>query len=122
MTMKIRLTIGDTEATATLLDNEMARDFASLLPLTLEMHDLFDREKPGRLPRPLSERTAHQLSYEVADVAYWPPAHDLAVFYGDDGRRTIPDPGIIVLGRIDWGLDAIANASDRFQMTVERVR
>ena len=33
--MQIRLRIGETEATAHLYDNPTARDFASLLPLTL---------------------------------------------------------------------------------------
>lgn len=46
--MRIRLTSGDAEATGTLLDNEIARDFASLLPVTLDMHDLLGREKPGQ--------------------------------------------------------------------------
>jgi len=54
-TMPIRLTIGGRTATATLTDTLTARDFASLLPLTVEMHDLFGREKPGQLPRPLQQ-------------------------------------------------------------------
>ena len=119
--MRIRLTIGHSAATATLLDNETARDFASLLPLTLDMHDLFGREKPGQLPRGLAEGGAHQFSYEVGDVGYWPPLHDVAIFYGDDGRRTIPSPGIIVLGRIDSGLDVVASAGDAFRMTTKRI-
>jgi hypothetical protein len=115
--MRIRLTIGDTEATGTLLDNETARDFASLLPVTLDMHDLLGREKPGQLPRRLSEGGDHQFSYEVGDVGYWPPAHDVAIFYADDGE-TIPSPGIILLGKVTSGLDAIASAGDDFQMTI----
>jgi hypothetical protein len=40
-------------ATATLNDTDTAHDFVSLLPLTLQMHDLIGREKPGQLPRAL---------------------------------------------------------------------
>ena len=40
---KIRLRIGTRTLTATLAQNKTARDFVSLLPLTLSMHDLFER-------------------------------------------------------------------------------
>jgi hypothetical protein len=118
-TVRIRFRIGDADATATLHDNETARDFASLLPLTVDMGDLFGREKPGQLPRALAEGGEHQFAYQVGDVAYWPPAHDLALFYADDGQRTIPSPGIVVLGTINSGLNEIASAGDDFQMTIE---
>ena len=119
--MRIRLAIGDAAATATLRGNETARAFAALLPLTLSMNDLFGREKYGHLPRAISAGGGHQFTYEVGDVAYWPPAHDVAIFYADDGRRTIPRPGIVVIGEIESGLDAIASASGDFQMTIERI-
>src|SRR5439155_16450256 len=38
--MKIRLKVGATPLTATLLESKASRDFASLLPLTLTMNDL----------------------------------------------------------------------------------
>ncbi len=43
--MKIRLKVGDKALTATLIDGKTTQDFVSLLPLTLTMNDLFDREK-----------------------------------------------------------------------------
>jgi hypothetical protein len=43
--MKIRLKVDDEVITATMIDSETARDFISLLPLTLTMNDLFRREK-----------------------------------------------------------------------------
>ena len=43
--MKLRLTVGDQKITATPIDSETTRDFISLLPLTLTMNDLFEREK-----------------------------------------------------------------------------
>ncbi len=39
--MKIRIEVYGRTINATLADNEAARDFASLLPLTLTMNDLF---------------------------------------------------------------------------------
>jgi hypothetical protein len=117
--LRIRLAIGEATATATLRGTEAARAFAALLPLTLHMNDLFGREKYGHLPRAIAEGGGHQFTYEVGEVAYWPPAHDLAIYYADDGRRTIPSPGIVVIGTIDSGLDAIASAGGAFQMTIE---
>lgn len=118
--MNIRLTIGAAVASATVRDNETARDFASLLPLTLTMNDLLGREKYGHLPRAISEDGGLQFTYEVGDVAYWPPSQDLALFYADDGRRTIPSPGIVVIGTVDSGLEVIALADADFQVTIER--
>ena len=115
--MRIRLAINGRTATATLNDTPTARDFASLLPLTLDMQDLFGREKPGPLPRPLAAGDG-QSTYEVGDLGYWDPSHDLAIFYADDAQR-IPSPGIVIIGRIDTGLDLIADAGDSFQLTIE---
>ena len=68
--MRIRLTIEGQTATATLNDTPTARDFASLLPLALNMHDLFGREKPGQLARPLTPSKG-QATYQVSDLGYW---------------------------------------------------
>jgi hypothetical protein len=115
--MRIRLTIDGRAATAALNETPTARDFASLLPVTLDMQDLFGREKPGQLPRPLAAG-AGQPTYQVGDLGYWAPSHDLAIFYDDDGQR-IPSPGIVIIGRIDTDLDLIADAGDSFPLTIE---
>jgi hypothetical protein len=115
--MRIRLTVDGQTATATLLDNPSARDFAYLLPLTLDMHHLFGREKRGQPPRAL--RRGEGLStYRVGDLGYWAPSHDLAIFYADDGQR-IPSPGIVIIGRINSGLDIIADAAGSLQLAIE---
>jgi hypothetical protein len=76
-TVRIRLTVDGQTATATLNGTPTARDFASLLPLNLNMRDLFGREKPGELPRPLAAGEG-QATYEVGGLGYWVPSHDLA--------------------------------------------
>jgi len=104
--MKIRLTIGEKALTAKLSNSATARDFASLLPLTLKMNDLFQREKYAHLPRALSNGGTHTQTYALGDIAYWSPGPDVAVFYRHDGE-VIPDPGIIVLGRVASGLETL---------------
>src|SRR5438445_6108907 len=107
-TMKIRLTLDNGKViTATLVDSETTRDFLSLLPLTLTMNDLFGREKFGHLPRAISEGGKRTRTYEVGDVIYWSPGPDVAVYYRHDGQ-SIPSPGIIVIGKIDSGVEALA--------------
>jgi hypothetical protein len=105
-TMKIKLKIKDTVLTATLTDSKTTQDFVSLLPITLAMNDLFGREKFGHLPRALSEGGERTHGYEIGEVVYWSPGPDLAIFYRHD-RQAIPDPGIIVIGKIDSSVEAL---------------
>jgi hypothetical protein len=118
--MKIRLRVGDSTLTATLFDSKASRDFASLLPLTLTMNDLFHREKYGHLPRAISEEGLRSHSYEVGQIAYWPPNRDVAVFYRHDGQ-SIPEPGIVVLGTIDSGVEAMSFTGSR-SVTIESMK
>ena len=104
--MDVRITIGDRSIKATLADSEAARDFASLLPLTLAMNDLFRREKFAHLPRAISEQGKRTHDYAVGTIGYWSPGTDVAIFYRQDGER-IPDPGLIVLGKIKSGVEAL---------------
>ncbi|MGO4649647.1 cyclophilin-like fold protein [Nocardia sp. 2YAB30] len=118
--MRIRLTAGETVLNATLDDNATARDFASLLPLTLQMNELLEREKYGHLPRSLAAGGKPQFRYEVGNVVYWSPGPDIAVFYDHDGQ-SIPAPGIIILGEIDSGADAFKKYDGTVEVTVEAV-
>ena len=103
---RLRITIGDKSIEATLADSDAARDFASLLPLTLVMNDLFQREKFAPLPRAISEQGKRTYDYAVGTIGYWPPGPDVAIFYRQNWER-IPEPGLIVLGKIKSGVDAL---------------
>jgi hypothetical protein len=111
---RVRITIGDRSIEAKLADSDAARDFASLLPLTLAMNDLFRREKFATLPRAISEQGKRTHDYAVGTIGYWPPGPDVAIFYRQDGER-IPHPGLIVLGEIKraWKLSMCRAPSAR---------
>ena len=115
--VRIRLTIGDQEATGTLDDNPAARDLVSLLPLTVPMGDLFGREKPGPLRRALTGEVEPVFMYRVGQIAYWPPGRDIFVVYDGDGLP-VPSPGLVPLGTVDSGLDVVAAAGADFDMTI----
>ena len=114
--MRVRLTVGAATATARLYDNATALDFASLLPVTITVHDLGGREKAGTLPRELADGQG-QGAYLAGQIGYWPPGHDLAMYYHEDGFR-IPAPGIVMIGEIESGLDAITSARDNDMLTI----
>src|SRR5437016_1664529 len=118
--MKIRLKVGATPLNARLLESKASRDFASLLPLTLTMNDLFRREKYGHLPRPISEEGRRAHTYEVGQIAYWAPGPDVAIYYRQDGQP-IPDPGIVVPGTINCGVEAF-DVPGATRVTIELVK
>ena len=66
---RLRITIGGGAIEATLADSDAARDFASLLPLTLAMNDLFRREKFATLPRAISNRASGHVTMPLGPSA-----------------------------------------------------
>jgi hypothetical protein len=96
--MRIKLKLQDTNLTATLYDNPTAREFASLLPLTLTLQDYAKTEKISDLPRKLTTEGAPAGSDPApGDIAYYAPWGNLAVFYKDFGYSS----GLVILGRLD---------------------
>jgi hypothetical protein len=117
--LRIKIRVRGSDLTATLIDSPTSRDFVSLLPLTLTMNDLFGREKFGHLPRAITEEGTRSQTYEVGEVVYWSPGPDVAIFYRHD-ERSIPAPGIIVVGKIDGGVEAL-NVPGSVKVTIERL-
>lgn len=102
--MKIRLTINGRPTTATLDDTPSARDFLTLLPLTLKLDDYNATEKIATLPHKLSTQGAPvAIEPRVGDFAYYAPWGNLALFYRDFGNST----GLIRLGRFDAGVELL---------------
>lgn len=117
--VKIRIRIGRRTLTATVARNATARDFLSLLPLSLRMSDLFSREKSAALPRALANGGTPRYTFSAGDIAYWPPGPDVVVYY----RRgaDIPDPGIVLLARLDSNARAFS-VPGAVRVRMERVR
>jgi len=104
--MKIKISIeGGDVLTATMEDNSAARDFVSLLPITLEMNDFAGTEKAaGSLPKNLSTEDAPQgHKPEAGDLAHYAPWNNLAAFYKADKYAG----GLVLLGRIDGDPSAL---------------
>jgi len=103
--MKIQLMVNGTAIQATLLDNASARDFVSLLPLTLTLEDYAATEKIGYPPRKLTTAGAPAgVDPAPGDIAYYAPWGNLAIFYKDAPYAR----GLVKLGRVDGGMAALS--------------
>lgn len=116
--LKIRLKVGDTVLTATLIDSKTTQDFISLLPLTLTLRDYAGTEKISDLPKRLStEGVPSGSDPSVGDITYYGPWGNLAIFYRDFGYSS----GLIILGKIDSGIEAF-NVPGSLKVTVELIK
>ena len=61
-----------------------------------------------------------QSSYEIGNIAYWSPGPTIAIFYDHDGQ-SIPAPGIVILGEINSGADALKKYDGTVGVTIEAV-
>ncbi|WP_438497089.1 cyclophilin-like fold protein [Paenibacillus sp. IHBB 3054] len=115
---KIKLTAGNIVLTATMLDNAASRDFISQLPLTLTLQEYAGTEKISDLPSKLStEGTPAGIDPSVGNITYYAPWGNLAIFYEDFGYSS----GLIQLGSIDSGIEALAGMKEDFTVTIERM-
>lgn len=90
------MTIGEHRFAITLVDNEAAREFAAMLPLTLDMEELNGNEKHGKLPYALSTDASRPGTIRSGDLLLW-GARTAVVFY-----QTFASPySYTRLGRVD---------------------
>ncbi|MEO5714006.1 MAG: cyclophilin-like fold protein [Luteolibacter sp.] len=106
--LNIRIKIGGRVVSGTLHDTATARDFISLLPLTIDLKDYASTEKISGLPRKLTKEGASLgADPSVGDIAYYAPWGNLAIYYRDSPYAS----GLIILGKIDGDLDALKSAA-----------
>jgi len=93
------------QVTAELVDNEATQALVRMLPVTLEMRDHLRQEKTGTLPSPLPE-LRRQTDFSAGTLGLWGDRD--FVIYHRDGR--VPEPGIILLGRVTGDLTMFEGA------------
>lgn len=94
--MKLKVTIGNKEFTATLNDSEATRELVKLLPMTINMRDHGGFEKTSSLSKSLPGRATNPGRIEVGDLMIW-SGSSLVLFYS--AHRT--SYNYVKLGRID---------------------
>lgn len=104
---EISITVGDTSITASIRNSNTAKDFLSLLPLTITLTDYAGTEKVSELPKRLDISDA-PAGYKpsIGDITYYAPWGNLAIFYkGFDYAG-----GLVPLGKIENGMEALKKA------------
>ncbi|MCL4182076.1 MAG: hypothetical protein KJ011_01345 [Burkholderiaceae bacterium] len=115
--MKIRLIVGEQVASATLYDNATARDFATLLPLSLTLRDYDVIERVSDLPRKLSTQGAPEGMAPVAgELTHYAPWGNLAIFI----KPRSYSRNLLPLGKVDEGLSILARPGP-YQVRIERI-
>jgi hypothetical protein len=115
--VKIRVTIDGMAFTGTPNDNPTAKDFLSLLPLTVTLEDYAATEKITYLPRKLATAGSPAGSKpSVGDLAYYAPWGNLALFYKEAAYAR----GLVPLGRLGSGIEALRKRGP-LKATIERV-
>ncbi len=107
-TIKIKITVDGNTATAVLENNSTSRAFVEKLPVTLPMMDLYSREMCYRFDEQLPADNLISDSYNVGDIAYWPPRHSFVILYKQNGEKFERQH----LGHIDSGIEFFNNIGD----------
>jgi hypothetical protein len=114
--MKIRILLNGQSLPASLYDNPSARDFYSLLPLTLTLEDYATTEKIAYPPRKLSTRGAPEgFTPSAGDISYYAPWGNLALFH----KSFRYSSGLVSLGKLDSGVELL-KAPGKFTVLIER--
>ncbi|KAA6333133.1 hypothetical protein EZS27_018429 [termite gut metagenome] len=106
--MKIKIIVGSTVLTATLIDNSTARALVAKFPLTVPMQDLYNREMCYHFPDVLPADNVQNTGYEVGEIIYWPPLHSLVIMYAQNGEHF----SMQKIGRIESGVDIFAKTGN----------
>lgn len=107
--VKVKITVGETELTATLEGNATTQAILEQMPMTLPMIDLYGREmcyRYGAYALPTDDLRSD--GYEVGDIAYWAPGGSLVILYKQNGEQFERQH----LGHIDSGVEVFENTGD----------
>ncbi len=115
--VKIKLLIDGKALEATMEDHAAARDFLALLPLALTLRDYAGTEKISDLPTRVSTAgTPAGVDPDVGDITYYAPWGNLAIFYRDFGYSN----GLVRLGHLESGIEALAKQRGELAVRIER--
>ena len=100
-----------------LFDNETARTFADMLPLTEQLwYPAEGFAKAFNLPEEIPDVYERTRNYEVGGLAYWYEGPSVAVFYSDRLDRTVVP--VVNIGRITSDVEIFEEYHD--MITIEK--
>lgn len=114
----VRLNVKGEPVVLRLDDNPTSRDLVEQLPLELGLSDHASTEKIAYLPKKLDTAgTPPGYDPSPADVTYYAPWGNLAIFYRDFGFAR----GLVRLGVVEAGLASLSAISGEVTVVVERI-
>lgn len=116
--VKIKISIGEEFSIVRLENKDAAKDFKSMLPLTLDFNDFNGTEKIAYLPRDLDiSNTTGGIQPPAVDFTLYAPWGNLAIFYNSFHYSD----DLIKLGVIEAGLDILTKQTGNFTATIDFV-
>lgn len=120
---KIRITVGDVSATATLSATETANAIWEALPIEARANTWGD-EIYFSIPVYLGEENAQEV-VELGDLGYWPPGHAFCIFFGrtpvSRGNEIRPASPVNVFGKVEGDPTLFTQVRSGAQITLEKV-
>lgn len=118
--VRIKLTFDNEEVIVRMYDNPTSRDFLRKLPLTLTFKDYGGFEKLSVFEEGLStEDMPSDIIPSIGDFGYFSPWKAVNMYYTDWHEF----PGLILLGKIETGLEEfaekLAGMNEEFEVTIE---
>lgn len=108
------ITFGDEQLKATIEDNATTRDLIEQLPMTITMHDLYNREKYVEISGLAVEET-NISHYSKGDISYWTPGEAFVIYYKGNQE---PLNGLVKMGEILKGVELLANYPGDIEVTI----
>lgn len=95
----IRIAAGDTVLTGVLYDTQTSRDFAEMLPLTVELwHPAPDFARAFDLPEHIPRYAKAGYEYELGSLAYWYEGPSIALIYKASRDQTVVP--VVPIGKV----------------------
>jgi hypothetical protein len=113
----VRFTAGSTQVDVTIdRDSPAARDFLSMLPLTITFEDLSNSEKIAYLPRRLNTAGTPGSKPRNGDFSYYAPWGNIIFYYNAHGGYSDDVPRLGTYQASRDQLNALEGSSVRIQL------
>ncbi|MGG4156626.1 cyclophilin-like fold protein [Peribacillus muralis] len=108
------ITFGNEQLKATIEHNATTRDLIEQLPMTITMHDLYNRENYVEISGLTVEET-NISHYSKGDISYWKPGKAFVIYYKGNQE---PLNGLVKMGEILKGVELLENYPGDIEVTI----
>lgn len=115
---EITISAGDKQLDGVLFDNETAKLFAEMLPITADLWNPAPRfAKAFDLEEAIPDIEPHTRNYELGGLAYWYPGPSVAIFHSSHPEQTIVP--VVTIGKINDDVSLFAEYEGAISITIK---